>query len=338
MHRRDTAVDRRSSGWRSLWQASGSWRLIVLILTLLVACETSDAIQRKAALVVPPSPLPTATATATPKPFDPNEGALLPENRVVAFYGEYGAEVTGPAYQLSDAMLAQLQAQGAPYGPLDLVHPVQLGIDYVADVADPCSGYHGDICSHEMDAAITQQYIDFCQQHGLVLFLDLEFGRANPRQVVSDYLPYLARYPFIHLAIDPEWAMGPYGYPGVDVGSMSAADINWIIAQLAAIPMQAHVPRKVLLIHEFRPEVLPDKAKIQLDPRVSIVLHVDSVGDFAGAIAVKQVQYNEWVLDQLIQYGGFKIFYQREGPYNSVMTPAQVLQLYPNPLVVTYGN
>lgn len=280
----------------------------------------------------------TLGPTATPKPFDPNDGALLPDNRVIAFYGEWGAEVAGPAFELSDTMLNKLRQQGAAYAPLDTTHPIKLGIDYVADVADQCQGFPGDVCSHEMDASITQQYVDFCQKNGLVLFLDLEFGRANPRQVVADYLPYLQKYSFVHLAIDPEWYVGPYGYPGVNVGQMNSSDINWIIGQLAAIPMQYHVSRKVLLIHEFRDYVLADKQNIKTDPRVSIDLHVDSVGKFYGAIPVKQYQYDQWVRKENIQYGGFKLFYDLEAPFNSLMTPEQVMALFPQPLIVSYGN
>jgi hypothetical protein len=307
---------------------------LIAVLTS-VAIISSPFVEHGAQVVIPTS---TPTITPSPTPFDPNVGAPLPNNRVVAYYGIPGAEPSGPAFELTTAMLARLKQTGNAYAALDPTHPVQLGIDLVANVADGFPGPSGTY-DHNVDNATIQQYIDFCQQNNLLLFFDLEFGRAPIQATVKSFLPYLERYPFAELALDPEWAFPPYnpGIPGVNVGSLSATDINAIIGQMAAIPMQYHVPRKVLVIHEFRPEVLIHKEQIKADPLVSIVLHVDSVGDFPGASAEKIQQYAEWVKQQPIQYGGFKLFYNLETPYH-LMTPKEVMALDPPPLVITYGN
>lgn len=286
---------------------------------------------------------PTAVPTATPKPFDPSVNAPLPNNRIVAFYGIPGAEVAGPAFETSPQMLTDLAKQAQAYLTLDPTHPVMPGIDLVVHVPDQCSSDPADLCSHWIDPSVIQEYIDFCQKNNLLLFLDLNFGRAPIQPTVQQALPYLEKYSFVHLAIDPEWAVGPTGYPGYDVGQMHAADINWIIDQMAAIPMKDHLPRKVLIIHEFRPLVLPDKSAIVVNPDVSIVLHVDSVGNYNGAVNDKIEQYTEWVQqdklaqNQPVPYGGFKLFYWLEGPFH-LMTPDEVMQLSPPPLVITYGN
>lgn len=302
---------------------------------------------------------PTSTAllptpTPTPTPFDPSSGAVLPTHRIVAFYGIPGAEATGPAYELSSSMLHNLQAQGDAYQQLDPAHPVQTGIDLVASIPDRFPGPQG-YYSHHLDAATIQSYIDFCRQNGLILFLDLDFGWAPIQQEVNFFLPYLERYSFVHMAVDPEWMFPRHdGVPGVNLSNIRASDLNPIIATLAALPMKYHIPRKILLIHQYRGDgddlknpfaagaaEFADKRNLLDDARVDVVIHVDSVGGYAGSINDKTWQYNTWVGQDMqkyhnFRYGGFKLFYHIEA--GMLMTPRQVLALKPPPMIVTYGN
>ncbi len=299
-------------------------------------------------------PTPTMTPTPTPKPFDPNVGAVLPTHRVVAFYAIPGAEATGPAYQLTSTMLSNLRAQAAAYQDLDPLHPVQPGIDLVASVPDGFPGPAGTY-SHHLDSATIQAYIDFCQQNNLILFLDLDFGLAPVKQEVNFFLPYLERYSFVELAVDPEWMFPRHdGIPGINLSNVHASDLNPIIQALAEIPMKYHVPRKILLLHQYRPDgdglknpynagvaEIADKRDLLNDPRVDVVIHIDSVGGYTGDQADKTFQYNSWVGQDMqkyhnFRYGGFKMFYHIEA--KTLMTPQQVLALKPPPMLVTYGN
>ncbi|GCF08192.1 hypothetical protein [Dictyobacter arantiisoli] len=296
------------------------------------------------------------TPTATPTPaFNPNLNAVLPTHRIVAFYAIPGASATGPAYQLDAGMLAHLKTQGAAYQALDPAHPVQLGIDLVASVPD---GFPGpdNTYSHHLDPATIQQYIDFCQQNNLLLFLDLNFGWAPIMPEVNFFLPYLEKYSFVHMAIDPEWMFPRHdGIPGYNLSNVRASDLNPIIKAVAAIPMAYHVPRKILIIHQYRPSgdllrtpfdagqaEIADKRNLISDQRVDTVIHVDSVGGYPNDHRDKIQQYGQWVHDDMqsyhnFSYGGFKLFYNIEAR-TGVMTPAEVLALNPAPMVVTYGN
>ena len=290
----------------------------------------------------------------TPTPFDPNIGAVLPTHRVVAFYAVPDAEATGPAYELTSSMLGNLQAQGVAYQQLDPRHPVQLGIDLVASIPDSFPGPEGTY-SHHVDPATIQSYIDFCQQNGLILFLDLDFGLAPIESEVKFFLPYLERYTFVHMAIDPEWMFPRHdGIPGTNLSNVRASELNPIIQTLADLPMKYHIPRKILLIHQYRPDgdglanpydagqaEIADKRHLLNDPRVDVVIHVDSVGGYVGGQADKRWQYNTWVGQDMqkyhnFRYGGFKLFYHIEA--KTLMTPQEVLTLNPPPTVVTYGN
>ncbi|MFP7442943.1 hypothetical protein SFC50_04500 [Bacillus infantis] len=55
--------------------------------------------------------------------------------------------------------------------------------------------------------------------------------------------------------------------------------------------------------------------------------------DGHGLAAIKKSGYNEFVQKQPIQYGGFKMFYKKDGP---LMTPKDVLEMDPASGFVNY--
>jgi len=287
-------------------------------------------------------------------PFDPNVGAILPTNRVVAYYAVPGAAATGPAYQPTESMLDRLKEQGEAYQRLDPAHPVKLGIDLVVSVPDRYKGKSGTY-SHHVDAGTIQRYVEFCEQNDLLLFLDLNIGWADPVTELEFFSPYLQQ-PFVEVAIDPEWMFPRHnGIPGKNLSNVRASDLNPLIEAVAAMPMKYHVPRKVMIIHQYRGDgdgkanpynpatsEIADKRDIVNDPRVDLVIHIDSVGGWPGDIQVKENQYHEWVAEDMakyknFRYGGFKIFYVLESR-NELMTPTQVMSMSPAPMVITYGN
>lgn len=328
----------------------------VLLISVLVVILYPLLIQAQASHQLAPVHHPVATSKPkpTPTPFDPSVGAVLPNRRVVAFYGIPNAEATGPAFELNASMLKHLQTQGAAYQKLDPAHPVQLGIDLVASIPDGSPGPKGTY-SHHLDPDIIQSYIQFCQKHDLILFLDLDFGLASVKSEVQFFLPYLERYSFVHLAIDPEWMFPRHnGIPGIDLSNVRASDLNPIIEAVAELPMKYHVPRKILLIHQYRGDgdnlknpydpgqaEIADKRHLLNDPRVDVVIAIDGVGGYVGDQTDKIRLYNNWVGKAMqtyhnFSYGGFKLFYHIEA--KTLMTPKQVLALDPSPLVITYGN
>src|SRR3989449_7212133 len=127
--------------------------LLLLSMSLLIIVSTTLLVPALKTLSVVPNPTltPRAVATSTPTPtpiFDPDQGAVLPTHRVVAFYAVPFAEPTGPAYQPNDRMLAELRHQGAAYEQLDSDHPVRLGIDLVVSVPDAFPGPNKSYSHH----------------------------------------------------------------------------------------------------------------------------------------------------------------------------------------------
>ncbi|MDG6101091.1 hypothetical protein Daura_00830 [Dactylosporangium aurantiacum] len=331
--------------------------IVPAVLALVMIVSIVSYVMKGSAGKTPAASTAISTPTASPAPspsFDPDAGAALPRNRVVAFYAVPGAAATGPAHEITDAMLARLRRQAAVYQQLDPAHPVLAGIDLVVSVPDRKPGPAGTY-SHRVDAPTIDRYVEFCRKNNLLLFLDLNFGWSDPVTELNFFRPYL-KLPFVHVAVDPEWMFPRHnGVPGVHLSNVRAADLNPLISAVAQMPAEYQVPRKIFMIHQYRPDgddlanpynpgaaIIADKRNLRNDSRVDVVIHVDSVGGWPGDIEVKTEQYGKWVAQgmqrfQNFRYGGFKIFYELESK-NKLMTPEQVMALQPAPMVITYGN
>jgi hypothetical protein len=284
-----------------------------------------------------------ATPSPTPPPFDPSVGAPLPDNRIVAAYGIVGGDPggsTGPATTLPllQAYLPTLQQLGQQYAALDPTHPVLLGLDLVVNVFQggpfvQCIGF--EWCASWTDSDTIQTYVDFCKQHNLLLFFDVQLGTEPVADAVTTYLlPYLQKYTFTELALDtefhfPDTAWGRAQAIAYNLGSMNASEINWAIQELALISVQYKLPRKVLVVHQWNSAVLPDKGGVKLNPNVSLVLQSDGFGGTDNKLG----DYQIFVQQALWQYGGYKLFRYLDTP---MQTPQQIMQVFPQPLFISY--
>jgi hypothetical protein len=337
-------VESTAPGGSRMRRTATSSRVLVLCLMLVLsACAVPGAAAMTSAHTA--ATRVTATPTATPKPFDPGVGAPLPDNRIVAAYGIVGGvDYNGPASTLDmlDGFLPQLQDLGKQYAKLDPTHPVLLGVDLVVNVIQPCGDFP-KWCASFTDDPTIQQYVDYCKQHNLLLFFDLQLGTEPVSDAITSHLlPYLEKYSFVELALDTEFHFPntPQGYADAEgypccLGWMQADEVNWTINELANISMQYHLPRKVLVIHEWNSGVLPDKGNIKLNPNVSVVLQSDGF----GTVDEKLGDYQVFVQQQLIQYGGYKLFlpYADHGALDyPLMSPQDVLNLFPQPIFISY--
>ncbi len=319
--------------------------LILCLLLAMTACSVPGAAALAGAPVSPTHALPTPTPTATPRPFDTSAGAPLPTNRIVAVYGIVGGvEPNGYASSLDmlDGYLPQLQDLGNQYATLDPTHPVLLGLDLVVNVIQPCSDFPRWCASFTDDATI-QAYVDYCQQHHLLLFFDLQLGTEPVADAVTTHLlPYLQKYSFTELALDTEFHFPnnsegyaeAAGYPCC-LGWMDASEINWAIDELAQISVQQHLPRKVLVVHQWDPSVIHNKDQVKLNPNVSLVLQSDGWGGTDNKLG----DYQAFVQKTLMEYGGYKLFLPHAGDPqvdSPLQTPQDIMHLFPQPLFISY--
>ena len=136
---------------------------------------------------------------------------------------------------------------------------------------------------------------------------------------------------------------------------MDAKHVNYAIGFLAKLVDSLDLPPKVLVVHRFTQPMLTNAGQIKLDPRVQVVIQMDGFGTFRH----KQDAYRFFIVPEPVQYTGFKLFYKndrepraRQPGYtpscatnlfqtvgcgdDGLMTPRQVIELWPSPLYVQY--
>ena len=85
----------------------------------------------------------------------------------------------------------------------------------------------------------------------------------------------------------------------------------------------------MLIVHQFEDDMIFNKDQISPVPGVQFVLDMDGF----GAADAKIGNYAHFVRDQLIEFGGIKLFYRQDDP---LLTPTEIVALEPDPLVVIY--
>jgi hypothetical protein len=278
-----------------------------------------------------PFPLTAADSARWPVPGapEPLPGAIIPEHRIVAFYGNPLSKRMGILGQIDpDSMLQKLEATAMEWAEADPDRKVLPALHLIAVVAQ---GYPGPAKKYrlQMPDSVIERVAGWAEERGWLLFLDIQPGLST----VEAEIPYLAKYltrPYVHLALDPEFAMKDGKKPGTDwMGRMDATEVNHAIGELAKIVEKHGLPPKLLVVHRFTRNMLTNASQIKLDPRVQVVIDMDGYGAPSG----KKAAYRWFVVQHPVQYTGWKLFYKNDKPR---MTPEQVLEVYPKPMYIQY--
>lgn len=263
---------------------------------------------------------------------DPLPGSILPNKRIVAFYGNPLQKRMGILGALPpDEMLAKLDREVAAWNAADSTMPVQPALHLIAVVAQDAAGTSGKY-RMRMDSALIERVYGWAQRRNALLFLDVQVGQGT----LQEELPRLAKFlkrPDVHLAIDPEFSMKHGNVPGTKIGTFDANDVNYASSLLADLVTSEHLPPKVLVVHRFTRDMLTGYKRITLDPRVQIVIDMDGW----GPPSLKRESYRAYVARYPVQYTGFKLFYHNDTKNRGrLMTPADVLALHPKPVYIQY--
>jgi hypothetical protein len=269
-----------------------------------------------------------SAALASAAPTHPGAKGLLPDHRIVTYYGNPRSAGMGILGALPpQEMLARLRAQAAEYERADPTVPVVPALHLVTVVAQPAPGHHG-LYRTRMPDSLVEQVASWTEPDSMLLFLDIQPGRSPVVNEVQAYAKFLER-PRVHLALDPEFAMGPDQVPGREIGSLDAEDVNRVIDLLAQLVEANDLPPKILVIHRFTERMLIGRERIRLDPRVQVVIDMDGF----GAPRLKRDSYRAFVASQPVEFTGFKLFYRQDEP---LMAAADVLALRPVPHFIVY--
>lgn len=265
----------------------------------------------------------------------PAPGALLPEKRIVAFYGNPLSKRMGILGAIPpDQMLAKLESVAKEWHEADPETPVQPALHYIAVVAQAGPGADGKY-RLRMDSSMIEQVYGWAQQKKALLFVDIQVGLSTVMEELPRLMKFLER-PNVHLGIDPEFHMhyGQAGVPpGKKIGTLGSKEVNYAIEQLSKLVEEKNLPPKILVVHRFTRPMLRGAREIKLDPRVQVVIDMDGW----GPPYLKFDSYKDYVVSEPVQFTGFKLFYHNDTKKgDKLLTPMEVLQLKPRPMYIQY--
>ena len=263
----------------------------------------------------------------------PLPGSILPQKRIVAYYGNPLSKRMGVLgeYQKDD-MLQRLKREVARWQAADPAHPVQPALHLIAVVAQGEPGKAGKYRMVMPDTVINQVY-GWAKEAGAILFIDIQTGHDNIRNVLPRF-EWLLKNPDVHLGIDPEFNLiKSMAKPGKKIGTYDAADINYASGYLKDLVKKYNIPPKVFIVHRFTRNGVTNYRNIVLRPEVQIVMNMDGW----GAPWLKRDSYKDYVVSEPVQLTGFKLFYHNDTKKGDpLLTPADVLKLHPKPIYIQY--
>ncbi|MFT3935767.1 MAG: hypothetical protein QM726_19220 [Chitinophagaceae bacterium] len=263
----------------------------------------------------------------------PLAGALLPFNRIVAFYGNlYSTKMGVLGEYPRKEMLAKLKEEVAKWQAADTTVKVIPALHYIATTAQ---GYPGTGNKYRLRMPFKQIDIvmDMAKEINAEVFIDIQVGHSTVQDEVPLLEPYL-KLPNVHFGIDPEFSMKGGQKPGAAIGTFDAADINYVSNYLAKLVKDNNLPPKILVVHRFTRAMVTNYKQIKLQPEVQVVMDMDGW----GAQARKITTYKQFVYGEPVQFTGFKLFYKNDyrEPKSRMMTPEEVLKLKPKPVYIQY--
>lgn len=260
----------------------------------------------------------------------PLPGAILPNQRIIAYYGNPLSRRMGVMGEYPpDQMLAMLDAEVAIWEAADPSTPVKPALHLIAVVARDNPGPDGKYRGRMADTLI-ERVAQWAATRDALVFLDVQVGLSTLQEELPRLAPFLRR-PNFHLGIDPEFSMKDGGIPGRRIGTYDATDINYAVRFLSELAREHRLPPKVLVVHRFTRRGVTNAQNIRLDPHVQIVMHMDGF----GSPTLKRGTFNAYIRTEPVQFVGWKQFYKirNDEPRTTV---AEIVALRPKVLYVQY--
>lgn len=267
----------------------------------------------------PPVPVvPTGLPGGVPRIF-------ADKQMLIAYYGTAGSGALGVLGEKSpDAIFTQLVRAGRPFAKNGrTIQPVFELIVTIAHAGPTKTGTY----SSDIARADVQRYIEAAHRHGVLLVLDLQPGRDHFLRAAKRW-EWALKDPWVGLALDPEWRMGPRQVPGRVIGSVSAAEVNQVSKWLDTLTEDNDLPEKILLLHQFRTSMVRDITAVVPRDHLALVQHIDGFGSPGAKLATYRTVAKPRQFTM-----GFKLFYDEDVPR---MTAAQVLRIRPQVRFVSF--
>ena len=263
----------------------------------------------------------------------PLPGALLPFNRIVAFYGNLYSKKMGILGELpKNEMLEKLKNEVANWQSADSSIKVIPALHYIAISAQGSPGKGGKyrlrMPFHQIDTIL-----NWADEIKALVFLDVQVGQSSVKEEVPSLETYL-KMPNVHLGIDPEFSMKNGVVPGKKIGSFDANEVNDAIDYLAELVKKNNLPPKILVVHRFTQGMIKNYENIKKVPEVQIVMDMDGWGDKT----LKRSTYLRYIYNEPVEFSGFKLFYKNDIKNGSheMYTPGELLKFTPKPVYIQY--
>ncbi|MCP3027007.1 hypothetical protein [Halobacillus sp. A5] len=265
--------------------------------------------------------------TLAPGVEDPSEGPLK-DHRLVALYGTPESENMGILGTMEpEEYMEKLKEQTQAYSDADPDRPAVPTIELITTMAQSEPGPEGNYVRKTSDKNI-EEYVELAEEHDALIMLDVQLGTDSVMNQVKSIEKWL-KHPNVHLAIDTEFHVEEGETPGEDLGQVDGAEVQEAVEYLSELTEENNLPDKFVFVHQFTDAALTNKEAIEPTDNVEVALNYDGWGESEA----KHSLYRKFVRDEPNQYGGFKIFYDKDEP---VMEPEDVLKLDPNPSIINY--
>lgn len=254
---------------------------------------------------------------------------IFPKHRMVALYGAPGAPVLGALGQQDlTAAIQRVKQLSQQYQPLMQERALPT-FEIIATVASAQPTANNDYSS-EVNQQILQRWITAAREAGVYVVLDLQPGRTDFLTQARQLTPLLSQ-PNVGLALDPEWRLKPHQVPLVQIGTVSIQEVNETANWLAALTRRLKLPQKLFLLHQFRNDMLPDRAHLNVGhPELAYAVQMDG----QGTQAEKQATWRAILRQPPAQIRfGWKNFYAKD---STMLSPGQTMMLQPRPWYVSY--
>jgi len=249
--------------------------------------------------------------------------------QIISYYGYPNIPVMGELGKYSaDVSAKKIKELALQYDEYNESREMKAAIHLIVDVAQNNPTSDGDYI-HRLDETTIEEYIEAARMNDILLFFDLQIGWGNLENSVKTLQKYF-KEPFVHLALDPEFAAKNHDkIPGDSIGYLNSTDINSVQLYLKDIVQNEMIPSKILVIHQFRDSMI--LATTDLIDVEEVLLTIDMDG--FGSPQQKISGYKKYALAEYAEYAALKLFYEWDDP---MLTFEHILQLDNQPNYLIY--
>ncbi len=256
--------------------------------------------------------------------------SVLETATVVSVYGHPGVCVMGElgCHGGPEGAIEAARSLATEYDALNGERPAVAALHLIVDVAQASPGADGEYLD-QMPLDQVATWVEAARDADVLVFLDVQVGWGDLLEHVQRLEPFLEE-PFVHLAVDPEFATESRGgRPGLVIGTLTAEQVNEVQAYLQGIVRRTGQDAKVLVLHQFRPDMLTDPELIEDIDGVDVTIDMDGWGGPWPKVS----GYEAYALAPYAERPAIKLFYKWDEP---LMTPSEVMGLAVPPAYVIY--